>query len=51
MLKQCGMAKLKYRKYDIVSNLTIHYILWWGIKDNFADIPWQNPNITQVVIN
>jgi hypothetical protein len=46
------MVKLKYRKYGFMSNWGGAYnIMWWGIKVDFADIPWQKPNITEVAIN
>jgi hypothetical protein len=45
------MVKLKYRKYDFVSNQRDHNIWWLGTEVDFADIPCQKPNITQVAIN
>ncbi len=42
--------KLKYRKYELVSNQGIYNILWCGTKANFADIPYGKPNISQVPI-
>ena len=45
------MVKLKYRKYEYVSNQTEYYMLWLGVEVFFTDIPWQKPNITELVIN
>ena len=45
------MVKLNYRKYENVSNQKEYYMLGFEIKENFADITWQNPNITQLEIN
>jgi len=45
------MVKLKYRKYEFVSNWLKHNMLWCGNKMDIADISCQKPNITQLVIN
>jgi hypothetical protein len=51
MLKSRCMVKLKYRKYDFVSNFGVYHMLWLGLKAIFADILYQKPNIMQVKIN
>jgi hypothetical protein len=33
-----------------MSIIAIFNMLWLRIEANFADIPWQKPNITRVVI-
>jgi len=45
------MVKLKYRKYEYVSNHREYYMLWLGLEVDFADISCQKPNINLVVIN
>jgi hypothetical protein len=45
------MMRLKYRKYRFVSNWWEYNMLWLGLEAIFADISYQKPNITLVVIN
>jgi len=45
------MVKLKYRKYDFVSNQRVYNMLWMEPKVIFTDITRQKPNITQVAIH
>ena len=45
------MVNLNYRKYDYVSNQRVYNMLGLGLDEFIADIPWQKPNITRVVIN
>jgi len=45
------MVKLKYSKYLFVSNWWEYYMLWPGLEVFIADMPYQKPNITPVVIN
>jgi hypothetical protein len=49
--RQLRTVELKYPKYDFVSNWWEYYMLWLGPEMFIADIPWQNPNITQLAIN
>jgi hypothetical protein len=44
------MVKLKYRKYEFVSNWWEYYMLWLEPETFFADITWKKPNITQLAI-
>jgi len=44
------MVKLKYRKYEFVSNWWEYNILGLGLRAIFADIPCQKPNINDLVI-
>jgi hypothetical protein len=45
------MVKLKYPKFDLVSNWCQYNIWWLESEAIFADIPVQKPNITELVIN
>ena len=44
------MVKLKYRKYDFVSNYGMYNMLWLDLLAIFADITWQKPNINEVQV-
>ena len=44
------MVILKYRKNEFMSNRRKYYMLWLAPEMFDADIPWQKPNITQLVI-
>jgi hypothetical protein len=44
------MVKLNYRKYEFVSNYSRYNLLWVEFEGVFADIPYGNANITQVLI-
>ena len=51
MLKKRWIVKLKYRKYQFVSNWWKYNMLWLGLEVIFSDILCQKPNITQVAID
>jgi len=44
------MVKLKYLNYVSMSIIAIFNMLWLRLELNFADIPWQKPNITRVAV-